>query len=97
MQTNSSEKSGATILILGVVLLILTFIIATVHLYGEIDIIPIPSLFASFGEALSPLLEAGIRILYLGLMGWIALTIIAKGRKLIVIARIQEKTNNPSE
>lgn len=90
---NSSEKSGITILILGLFLLLLTFIITTIHLNGEINVIQIPSFFSYFGESLSPFIEAGIRVLYLGFMGWISLTVIVKGIRLLILSKIQAKTS----
>ena len=75
----SSETSGITILLTGVALLLITFVIACIHLRGDINVLPVPSLTSSFGEALSPLIEAAIRVLYLGVMGWIASTVTAKG------------------
>jgi hypothetical protein len=75
----SSETSGIAILLTGTALLLITFIVACIHLQGDISVLPVPSLMASFGEALSPLIEAAIRLLYLGLMGWIASTVTAKG------------------
>ena len=62
---SSSEKSGITILILGISLLLLAFMITTIHLNGKINVIRIPNFFTYFGEGLSPFLEAGIRVLYL--------------------------------
>jgi len=46
---------------------------------------------ASFGEALSPLVEAAIRVLYLGLMGWIASTVTAKGLTALLRAKLLDK------
>jgi len=50
---------------------------------------------ASFGEALSPLVEAAIRIMYLGLMGWIASTVTAKGTTTLLRAKLQNKNFLP--
>ena len=83
----SSETSGVTILIAGISLLSVTFIIACIHLHGGINVLPVPSLMSSFGEALSPLIEAAIRVLYLGVMGWIASTVIAKGITILLTIR----------
>lgn len=93
---SSSEKSGITILILGISLLLLTFVITTIHLNGKINVIRIPSFFTYFGEELSPFLEAGVRVIYLGLMGWLSFTVIVKGLKLLVLSRIKKtpKINN---
>jgi Na+/serine symporter len=91
----SSETSGITILLIGVALLSITFIIASIHLHGDINVLPVPSLMASFGEALSPLIEAAIRVLYLGVMGWIASTVTAKGITVLLQARVLDKTSLP--
>ena len=86
----SSENSAIIILLTGILLMLLTFILACVHLYGDINVLPVPSFLASFGEALSPLIDAAIRVLYLGVMGWIASIVIAKGLALVLHTRIQE-------
>ena len=83
----TSEASGITILLVGIALLSVTFIIACVHLHGGINILPVPSLMASFGEVLSPLIEAAIRVMYLGLMGWIASIVTAKGITVLLATR----------
>jgi len=89
--TKSSEASGITILLAGIALLLITFTIACIHLHGDIKVLPVPSLMASFGEALSPLVEAAIRVLYLGLMGWIASTVTAKGLTALLRAKLLDK------
>jgi len=93
LRIKSSETSGITILLVGTALLSVTFIIACIHLQGDIDILPVPSFMASFGEALSPLLEAAIRVLYLGLMGWIASKVTAKGITVLLRAKLIETTS----
>jgi len=90
-----SEASGITILLIGIALLSVTFIIACIHLQGDINVLPVPSLMASFGEALSPLIEAAIRVMYLGLMGWIASIVTAKGVTVLLQARLLDKTSLP--
>lgn len=89
----SSETSGIAILLIGVTLLLIAFIIACMHLQGDINVLPVPSLMASFGEALSPLIEAAIRVLYLGVMGWIASTVTAKGITLLLQAKLLDKNS----
>jgi hypothetical protein len=91
LQIKSSETSGVTILLAGITLLLITFVVACIHLYGDISVLPVPSLMASFGEGLSPLLEAVIRVLYLGLMGWIASIVIAKGVTALLRAKLIDK------
>ncbi len=89
----SSETSGIAILLIGVTLLLIAFIIACIHLQGDINVLPVPSLMASFGEALSPLIEAAIRVLYLGVMGWIASTVTAKGITVLLQAKLLDKNS----
>jgi hypothetical protein len=91
LQIKSSEASGVTILLAGITLLLITFVVACIHLYGDISVLPVPSLMASFGEGLSPLIEAIIRVLYLGLMGWIASIVIAKGVTALLRAKLIDK------
>lgn len=86
-----SETSGVTILLVGIALLLITFVVACIHLYGDINVLPVPSLMASFGEGLSPLIEAAIRVLYLGLMGWIASIVIAKGVTALLQTKLLDK------
>jgi hypothetical protein len=90
-----SEASGITILLTGIALLSVTFIIACIHLQGDINVLPVPSLMASFGAALSPIIEAAIRVLYLGLMGWIASKVTAKGITVLLQAKLLDKTSLP--
>jgi hypothetical protein len=95
LRIKSSESSGITILLVGIALLSVTFIIACIHLQGGIIVLPVPSLMASFGEALSPLIEAAIRVLYLGLMGWIASKVTTKGITVLLKAKLLDKTSFP--
>jgi hypothetical protein len=91
-----SETSGITILLLGIVLLLITFIIASIHLQGNINVLPVPSLMSSLGAAFSPILEAAIRVLYMGVMGLIATKVIAKGITILFHARVLDTNNMPS-
>jgi Na+/serine symporter len=91
LRINCTESSGLTILLVGVALLSVTFVIACIHLQEGVNVLPVPSLMASFGESLSPLVEAAIRVLYLGLMGWIASTVTAKGVNVLLQAKLLDK------
>jgi hypothetical protein len=91
LRIKSSEVSGIAILLVGIALLLITFTVACIHLHGDIKVLPVPSLMASFGEALSPLIEAAIRILYLGVMGWIASKVTAKGITVLLQAKLLDK------
>jgi hypothetical protein len=73
------EASGIAVLLIGVALLMTTFIDAYLFLKEDVSILPVPNLIAAFGEALAPLIEASIRMMYLGVMGWIGSTVTIRG------------------
>ena len=70
------------ILITGISLLVFTFISAYIFLIDD------PSITGSdlvdvFGSSLAPLIGAAIRIMYLGIMGWIGSGLTARGVQLL--------------
>jgi outer membrane biosynthesis protein TonB len=65
------EVSGLVVLFIGVILLAATFYSAFVFLFGDVTILASVDLAELFGNALAPLIEAVIHVLYLGIMGWI--------------------------
>jgi len=75
----TSEAPGIAVLLIGVALLVTTFVDAYLFLTEDVSILPVPNLIAAFGEALAPLIEASIRMMYLGVMGWIGSTITIRG------------------
>ncbi len=97
MRIKASATSGITILLIGIALLVITFIIASIHLQGDINVLPVPSLMSSFGEGFSPLIEAAIRILYLGMMGLIATKVTTKGITVLFHAKLLDKNGFQSE
>jgi hypothetical protein len=86
----TSEAPGIAVLLIGIALLVTTFIDAYLFLEEDISILPVPNLIAAFGEALAPLIEASIRMLYLGVMGWIGSTITMRG--ITVLLQIKPET-----
>jgi hypothetical protein len=73
------EALGIAVLSIGVALLLTTFIDAYLFLTEDVSILLVPNLIAAFGEALAPLIEASIRMMYLGVMGWIGSMITMRG------------------
>lgn len=71
--------SGMTVLGIGVALLIFTFASAFGFLSDALQILSTSDLTQTFGNALSPLIATSIRIMYLGVMGWIASLITIRG------------------
>jgi hypothetical protein len=71
--------SGITVLGVGVTLLIFTFISAFSFLGEGWQILSTQDLVQTFGEALGPLIATSIRVMYLGVMGWIGSLITIRG------------------
>lgn len=65
------KRSALIVLFLGVSLLVLTFFVAVYFLFAPLTILASSDLTELFGRALAPLMEAIIRILFLGVMGWV--------------------------
>jgi hypothetical protein len=78
--------SGVTVLMIGIALLVFTFISAYGFLTESFDIIATGDLVRTFGEALAPLIATCIHIMYLGVMGWIGSLITIRGVTLIANA-----------
>jgi len=91
----SSEASGMAVLLIGIALLVTTFINAYLFLGKDVTIIPIHNLTATFSKALAPLIESCIRIMYLGLMGWIGSTITMRGITILSQVKLEAKTKTP--
>lgn len=89
--------SGVTVLSLGIALLIFTFISAYGFLTESFNIIATQDLVQTFGEALAPLIATCIRIMYLGVMGWIASLITIRGVTLITNSPKLEIIANPQK
>lgn len=75
--------SGLAVLVVGIALLIFTFISAYGFLSLGISIITSNDLTQTFGTALGPLIGTCIHIMYLGVMGWIGSLITIRGVTII--------------
>jgi len=71
LKIDKTELPGLIVLFVGVTLLAFTFFSAYGFLSGSLSILASSDLTELFGRAMAPLIEAVIRILYLGVMGWI--------------------------
>jgi len=80
--------SGMTVLLVGVALLIFTFVSAYEFLTQSLSIISSQDLVQTFGAALAPLIATCIRIMYLGIMGWIGSLLTVRG--ITIIAHLPE-------
>jgi hypothetical protein len=78
--------SGVTVLAIGVTLLIFTFASAYSFLAGDLQVLSTQDLAQTFGDSLAPLIGASIRIMYLGVMGWVGSLITIRGVTIIANA-----------
>lgn len=69
--SNKPQLIGMLILFVGVTLLAFTFINAYLFLQEPLRIVATSDLAEVFGDALAPLIQACVRLMYLGVMGWI--------------------------
>jgi thiol:disulfide interchange protein len=90
------ELSGLIVLFIGVILLALTFYCAWLFLVGELSILVTGDLLQSFGEALAPLIEAIIHVLFLGIMGWIGSIVTIRAVQLLKQDKTQTTQHNPA-
>jgi hypothetical protein len=78
--------SGITVLGVGVALLIFTFVSTYGFLTQSLQIITSQDLVQTFGETLVPLIATCIRVMYLGVMGWIGSLITIRGVTIVTNA-----------
>jgi apolipoprotein N-acyltransferase len=78
--------SGLVVLIIGVALLVFTFVSAYGFLTESLSIIASEDLMQTFGAALAPLIATCIRIMYLGVMGWIGSLLTIRGITIVAHA-----------
>lgn len=80
------------ILFVGVALLAFTFINAYLFLQEPLRIIATSDLAEVFGDALAPLIQACVRLMYLGVMGWISSLLTVRSIPLITHKQLIRKT-----
>jgi len=79
--------SGTIVLMIGVALLIFTFISAYMFLTQSLSIVTSGDLAQTFGESLAPLIATSIHIMYLGVMGWVSSILTIRGVTILSQAR----------
>ena len=98
MPRNFKDKvtlSGFAVLSIGLVLLVITFASAFGFLSEALPILTSQDLVQTFGETLAPLIASSIRIMYLGVMGWIGSLVTIRGVTLIANAPKTEAAELP--
>jgi len=87
LKFDKTELPGLIVLFVGVILLAFAFFSAYGFLSGSLSILASSDLTELFGNAMAPLIEAIIRILYLGIMGWIGSILTIRGVQLLKLER----------
>ena len=93
--TNKPQFTGVLVLFIGVALLIFTFINAFLFLQEPFSILAAGDLTRVFGEALAPLIQACVRLMYLGIMGWIGSLLTVRGIPLVMYKHVPVPTPTP--
>lgn len=88
---DKTEVSRFAILLVGVILLVFVFFNAYLFLQKDLSVIYTSGLEDLFGEALGPLIEACIRVMYLGIMGWIGSIVTIRGVQLLTSPKPEVK------
>ena len=70
MKVEKSELVAYILIGVGVVLLILTFVMAYLILTSVANLSTSQDLSKALGEILGPIAEAVVRVMFLGIMGW---------------------------
>ncbi|MEM2387353.1 MAG: hypothetical protein QXO49_05300 [Candidatus Bathyarchaeia archaeon] len=76
--------SGMVVLGIGVVLLTLTFVSAYGFLTQSLSIAGSDDFVQIFGAALAPLIATCIRLMYLGVMGWVGSLLTVRGVTILI-------------
>jgi outer membrane biosynthesis protein TonB len=79
--------TGTIVLVFGVGLLAFTFVSAYAFLAQNLSVLTSSDLAQTFGDALAPLISTCIRIMYLGVMGWIGSLLTIRGVTIVSQAR----------
>ncbi len=86
------QTLGFVALIIGIGMLAFTFINAYLFLGADLGIVASSDLVGLFGEALAPLIATVIRVMYLGIMGWIGSLLTVRGIQLLTKSKREPQT-----
>jgi hypothetical protein len=76
--------SGFATLAIGVGLLVVTFMTAYGFLKGLLGLQLPGDILSAFGEALAPLIDTGIKAIFLGIMGWTGSILSRRGVQILI-------------
>lgn len=84
--------SGFATLAIGVVLLVVTFLTAYGSLKGMVALQLPGEIMSAFGEALAPLIDTGIKAIFLGIMGWTGSILSRRGVQILISPVVKTET-----
>ncbi|MEM3536574.1 MAG: hypothetical protein QXF44_02235 [Candidatus Bathyarchaeia archaeon] len=87
MKIERTELVAYILIGIGAVLLILTFVMAFMLLTSKLNISSGGNLSEAIGDILGPIAEALIKIMYLGIMGWVGSIATIRGIQLVKEAK----------
>ncbi len=89
MKIEKAELVAYIIIAVGLILLIITFIMAYLRLESVASIITSGNISEALGKIFGPIVEAVIKIMFLGIMGWIGSIATMRGIQLYKEAKIK--------
>jgi hypothetical protein len=95
MKIEKTELFTYLFMALGIILLIFTFIMAYILVIANLSLPTGLNLSESLGEILGPIAEALIKVLYLGVMGWVGSILTIRGIQLHRELKQVQKTREP--
>jgi len=88
---DKTEISRFVVLLVGVILLVFTFFNAYLFLREDLSIVSTFGFVDLFGEALGPLVETCLQVMYLCIMGWIGSVLTIRGVQLLTSPKPEVK------
>jgi len=89
MKIERAELVAYILIAVGLILLVITFIMAYLKLESVVGIITSGNIAEALGKIFGPIVEAVIKIMFLGIMGWIGSIATMRGIQLYKEAKIK--------
>jgi len=95
MKDDKAELVAYVIIAVGLLLLVLTFVMAYLMLTSVVNIMTSQDLSKALGEIFGPITEAVIKIMFLGIMGWVGSIATMRGIQLYKEAKAKPVPSPP--
>jgi len=82
MRVERAELVAYIVIAVGLILLVITFIMAYLRLESVASVMTSGNVSEALGEIFGPIVEAVIRIMFLGIMGWVGSIATVRGIQL---------------